>query len=127
MANSAHNWSIHIVDDDPNVLESLALLLRFMGHAPYPYVSAQEFLDTAQIKPSDVLLFDLHMPDINGFLLLAQVQARQPGAKAMLMTGYGNADVEREAFQLGFKAVLHKPFSETDLCTALDATSAVER
>ena len=57
--------SIHIVDDDPIVLESVAMLLRVLGHKTMVYGSGTAFLDDSQVQPGDRLLFDLHMPDID--------------------------------------------------------------
>ncbi len=48
-------------------------------------------------------------------------RAHHPDTPVILMTGHGNAKVEQDAMARGFRHVLHKPFSETELKQALDA------
>ncbi|MFM8498547.1 MAG: response regulator [Chakrabartia sp.] len=122
MGSSAKKQLVHIVDDDPNVLDSLALLLKVLGYAPHVYQSGADFIEQARLTGKDLLLFDLNMPGMTGFTLWQQVRLQYPNHKAFLMTGHGCKDVEREAIRLGFAAVLHKPFSEIDLRRALDGT-----
>lgn len=118
---------VHIVDDDPNVRDSLALLLHVMGYDACAYPNGHAFLEKAAVKAKDILLFDLHMADMDGFTLLTQARLQHPEHPALLMTGHGCTKVEHKASLLGFQAVLHKPFSEIELGKALDVAIAGER
>ncbi len=122
MGSGAKKQLVHIIDDDPNVLDALALLLQFLGYTPCVYQSGAAFVEQAKLTDNDLLLFDLNMPEMNGFTLLQQVHIQYPQHAAFLMTGHGCKEVEREAIRLGFAAVLHKPFSEIELRRTLDAT-----
>jgi FixJ family two-component response regulator len=127
MGSDANKQLVHIVDDDPNVLDSLALLLKFLGYTPCVYPSGAAFVEQAKLTDNDLLLFDLNMPDMTGFTLLQQVRVQYPRHTAFLMTGHGCKEIEREAIRLGFSAVLHKPFSEIELRMALDDTETERR
>jgi FixJ family two-component response regulator len=121
MSSDALHRCIHVVDDDAIVLDSLMLLLRVMGEKAVAYPSGKMFLETAKIAVPDIALFDLQMPDLDGFALFGRFRAHHPDTPVILMTGHGNAKVEQDAMALGFRHVLHKPFSETELKQALDA------
>lgn len=127
MALRSAKQVIHIVDDDPNVRDSLEVLLKFMGYVTYVYSSGAAFLAQNAFTGTDILLFDLYMPDMDGFRLYKHIYHQGHDNVALLMTGHGGPEVEREARQRGFCTVLHKPFSEIQLRTALDQALAAAR
>src|SRR5579859_6539229 len=80
---------IMVVDDDPDVLDTLAGILNRAGHNVLKALggpAALELLDHSD--PVDLLLTDVVMPGVNGFNLARMVKDRQPATKVLYLTGY---------------------------------------
>lgn len=78
---------ILVVDDDPSVRESVAMLLRSVG---YDVVVAEDgFGALSQLgrTPTDVVLSDLGMPGMSGYELLSEVHRRFPRILTLAMSG----------------------------------------
>jgi DNA-binding NarL/FixJ family response regulator len=69
-------------------------------------------------EPFDLMIVDYKMPDMNGFEVFTRARVLQPGMAVMLLTGHGTADIVEEATELGFDAILLKPFTRDQLRTA---------
>ena len=85
---------ILVVDDEPSIRESLALLLSLAG---YEVATAEDGFDALlQIKRSlpDVIVSDLNMPQMSGFEFLSVVRRRFPQIPVVAMSGaYGGDGV----------------------------------
>jgi len=117
---------VHIVDDDFNVLDSTAMLLKLLGHTVQTWNSPCDFLDHRDLALWDVVLLDLRMPDHDGFAVYRTLRQRDQLNPVVLMTGHGDSELEAEAFALGFSAILHKPFSEDELVAAIEGAKVPE-
>ena len=58
----------------------------------------------------DVVLLDLRLPDCNDLRVLERLVSMAPAAAIVLMTAHGTKEIEAEAFRIGARAVLGKPF-----------------
>ena len=117
---------VHIVDDDANVLDSTAMLLKLLGHRVETWNAPSDFVERNQMAAHDVVLLDLRMPGYDGFAVYRKLRAANRANPVILMTGHGDSDLEAEAFALGFTAILHKPFSEDELVAAIDGAKVPE-
>jgi two-component system response regulator (stage 0 sporulation protein F) len=104
---------ILIVDDEPRVAFFLSKALE---HADQDYCvsvahSGEEALETLNRSPVDLLVTDLRMPGINGLQLMRWVRASSPKTRTILITAYGNDEVETEAHRLEAYRYITKPFS----------------
>ena len=104
---------ILIVDDEPRVAFFLSKALE---HADQEYRvsvahSGEEALETLNRAPVDLLVTDLRMPGINGLELMRWVRASKPQTRTILITAYGNDEVETEAHRLEAYRYITKPFS----------------
>ncbi len=77
---------IAVVDDDPQVLESLQELLESAGFTPRTFSSAAALL-AAGLAEVDVLITDIGMPDMDGFELQACVEETHPHISTFLISG----------------------------------------
>ncbi len=68
-----------IVDDNPQNLYQLQVLLHGYGHTVAAAVNGQEALEKARHDPPDVIITDILMPVMDGFTLCRQLRA---GSKA---------------------------------------------
>ena len=117
---------VHIVDDDFNVVDSTAMLLKLLGHCVQTWNSPTDFLGHDGLSAFDIVLLDLRMPDHDGFAVYRTLRDRAQDNAVVLMTGHGDSELEAEAFALGFSAILHKPFSEDELVAAIEGAKVPE-
>jgi two-component system CheB/CheR fusion protein len=102
-----------LVEDNPDTLESLQMLLEMEGAQVTPASSAAVALQQAEEKDFDLLISDIAMPEMDGLQLLAELRRRPRSARwpAIAVTGFaGGADAQR-AQAAGFDAHLGKPLS----------------
>jgi CheY-like chemotaxis protein len=82
-------------------------------------------LDLVRKEPFDLLIVDYKMPDMTGFEFFEQARAIQPDLGVMLLTGHGTVDVVEDATQMGFNAILLKPFTRAQLRAAVQQALSV--
>lgn len=65
---------ILVVDDEPAVLEALEALLRQEGHEIRMASDGETALQRAEAEPPDIILLDLHLPDLSGFEVVSRLR-----------------------------------------------------
>ena len=93
--------SLLVVDDDRQVLKYLTDMLRDAG---YDTVSCERFADAkallADTRP-DLLLTDIRLGAYNGLQLAIYAQNRHPGIPIIVLTGYEDPTLRKEASRSG--------------------------
>lgn len=119
-----------VVDDDPVVGRSFDRVLSERGYAVITAASGQEALDRMAREDYDMVFTDIRMPGMDGIDVAARIKARQPWMPVVIVTGYGTADAQARAREVGVTAFLHKPLSpdaiEATAREALSGTAAAE-
>ncbi len=113
-----------IVDDNHDVAESTAMLLRMVGcevHVAFDGVVALQSLST--MRP-DAVLLDIGLPGMNGYEVAAQIRAQPQHANTLLVavSGYGQEDHRQRSKTAGFDYHMVKPIDPvviTDLLASL--------
>lgn len=100
-----------IVDDDDLVRETLQFVLEEGGYSVHAVSSGAEALRILERQPIDIVLSDIFMPGMNGFDLLRQIRERAPDIPVILITGYGNIEMAREALRRGATDFITKPYN----------------
>src|SRR5262245_6978899 len=115
------------VDDEVNILKSLARLFRADGLRIFTASSAPEALALLATEPIQVVVSDQRMPGTTGAKLLAQVRERWPDVARILLTGYAEIQVAIEAINQGeIFRLLTKPWNDSELrATVRQALDAV--
>jgi CheY-like chemotaxis protein len=108
--------TILLVDDDLDLLHSVAEVLRISGYSVLEHSNSGEALECFRHNQSlNCILTDIDMPGMDGISLLAEMRRIRPIAEALLMTGnFGRSEVESEDV-----LCLRKPFSSGELLQAL--------
>jgi CheY-like chemotaxis protein len=101
--------NILVVDDDPDLAESIAEALSMAGHAVRIAGNGAEAVQHYSETKYDLGFVDIRMPVMNGVDCFFAVRQRYPDAKIVLMTGFKEAAVER-ALAAGALGLLQKPF-----------------
>jgi CheY-like chemotaxis protein len=100
-----------LVDDHPDSLEVITFLFASAGALVSSTLSGLDALRMLQTQPLDLLVSDIHMPEVNGYRL-AQELRRQCNTPAIAVS----ADFDRErAIAAGFSAYFVKPVDITSL------------
>lgn len=113
---------ILIVDDEPRVAFFLSKALEHARHDCRVSIahSGEEALELLNRSPVDLLVTDLRMPGISGLELMRWVRAASPQTCVILITAYGNDEVEAEARRLEAYRYITKPFNVDDFTKAVD-------
>ena len=118
--NNQHTVSVLVIDDDKMVLAFIKSLLTECGYnvlcASHPEIA----LHLLEANDTDVLLCDIAMPDISGIELLGKVQELYPGKLVIMMSGYAEISIVREALQKGASDFLIKPILSLALIIAIE-------
>lgn len=112
---------ILIVDDNRDGAESLAMLLRGMGHEICVAFDGMQAMTEADRFEPDAAILDLGLPGLDGHELARRLRAKEGGDRLMLiaMTGWGRDADRQRSLDAGFDAHFVKPVSVTDVCGLL--------
>ncbi|MEJ2691242.1 MAG: response regulator, partial [Deltaproteobacteria bacterium] len=114
------SYRVLIVEDEPSLLELMLPLLQRrlpMVDTASDGRQAQKLIQQAKYN---LVLTDLHMPNVDGMALLSWVKKLQPEVDVILMSGELSPEAEQEARQKGAADFLTKPFSSKKLLEAID-------
>ncbi len=107
--------TVLIVDDDNLVRETLRFVLEDVGYEVCSASQAMDALALLEREPIDIVLSDIFMPGMNGFDLLKQIRQRAPQVPVILITGYGNVEMARQALQEGASDFITKPYNISEI------------
>lgn len=107
-----------IVDDDPGVLETLTLGLTRAGLAVTALSRFDEARHHIDESPPDALVVDVRLGAFNGLQLALHMRDARPAAPILVLSGFDDAMLRREAERLGAE-FLTKPVSLEELGTRL--------
>jgi FixJ family two-component response regulator len=110
-----------VVDDDESVRESLPDLLRELGYAARAFSSAEEFLASDYVGQTGCLVLDVAMPGMSGPDLQRELKLRRRNIPIVFITARRDQMVRTRVLGEGAAECLFKPFSDTDLLSALTA------
>jgi signal transduction histidine kinase len=102
-----------VVDDNPDVADSLAVLLMARGHEIRTEYAGASGLAAAEEFAPDIVFCDIGMPGVDGHQLAKSLRANPRFASTLLVavTGWGSEDHQRRTRQAGFDLHLTKPAS----------------
>ncbi|HSY95712.1 MAG TPA: PAS domain S-box protein [Steroidobacteraceae bacterium] len=104
---------ILVVDDNRDAADSCATLLELCGHHVQTAYTGRNALELAETFRPHALLLDIGLPDFDGYQLARKIRAAPWGSSIVLiaLTGWGQEDDRRRAFDAGFDYHLTKPIA----------------
>lgn len=105
---------ILVVDDEPGMRKSLAIMLRREHYQVTETGSVAEAVGRLKGEGYDLVIADLMMEPLNGLDLLALVR-RHARCPVIIMTAYGTPEARSEATALGAVDFLEKPLATPHL------------
>jgi two-component system response regulator FixJ len=119
--------TVHIIDDDEAVRDSLAFLLEAADLSVRTYESAVAFLEQAPGLVGGCIVTDIRMPDMTGLDLVRHLNERGSSLPVIVITGHGDVPLAVEAMRAGVVDFIEKPFSDEAMLSALRRALDVSR
>lgn len=117
------NLRVLVVDDERDSREFVAFVAEQAGAEVTAVGSAIEALQLLSTTPFDILLCDIGMPDMDGYMLVRQVRTLPPeqGGQipAIALTAYAGDVNEKQALAAGFQRHVAKPVEPNELVQAI--------
>ena len=119
--------TVFIVDDDPQVCESLRLMVESAGLEAKTYLSAESFLDGYSDGPSSprCMVLDVRMPGLSGLGLQQILAAKSLKMPIIMISGCADIPMAVQAMSAGALDFLEKPFSRRAMLTRIQ--EAIDR
>lgn len=113
---------ILVVDDQPQLLDSIQMTLELAGYRVCTAGTGIEALAVLQAQPIDLILTDIGMPQLDGYQLCRRVRAdsRWSAIPLLFLTARGSDEDIRYAQSLGSDDYLMKPIEPEALLVAVD-------
>jgi two-component system response regulator AtoC len=108
-----------IVDDEPGLRQSLALLLGDAGYEVATESDGRRALQRAIAEPFDLILCDVRMPEMSGLEFLRGLREHGGAGLVIMMSAYGGEDAALEAMHEGAYDYVPKPFRPDEVVLAL--------
>jgi DNA-binding NtrC family response regulator len=123
LAENPPHLSVLLVDDEALIRWSLRKGLTKRGHEVVEAESAAAALESIGGDPDrfGAVVLDYRLPDRQDLSLLTDIRRLMPKAIVVMMTAYGDADMQAGAMQLGARAVIEKPFQVNQLISLLES------
>ena len=111
------NESIAIIDDEPDIVELIALHLNKAGFRVSGFADGQSFLDSLERSVPDLVLLDLMLPDIDGLEVCKHLRQKAEWASlpVIMVTAKGEESDKILGLELGADDYVTKPFSAKEL------------
>jgi len=107
--------TILIVEDSPTQAAQIELMLVDSNYETLTATDGVLALQLIEATPPDLILTDLHMPNMNGLELVEQVRQQYDSIPVILMTADGTETIAVEALQKGAASYIPKRMLERDL------------
>ena len=131
---------ILVIDDEPDVRDSIETVLQRSGHSVRTAANALDGIALCRANAPDLMITDIVMPKGHGFEAITQVRADFPAVRIIAISGGGNfqaAQYQPEAVttsaylaaagRFGADAVLPKPFDREELLAVVERVLATPR
>jgi len=113
--------TVLVVDDEPNLVAIVARTLESEGYLVVTATSGAEALEVgaAHNRPIDLLLTDLHMPEMSGRRLSTELRKTQLGLKVVYLTGHADDLFGDLTLLEPHEAFIEKPISPSGVREAV--------
>jgi DNA-binding response OmpR family regulator len=122
-ASNRKNGTVLLVEDDPDVGDGFARLLRAEGYDVWWTPTADEGLEQCRLVRPDAIIVDFRMPLVNGLGFLYRLRASEKGQPAAVLVVTGDItlddEVKEELRELG-AGLRFKPIPPEELIDAVD-------
>jgi excisionase family DNA binding protein len=112
--------NILVIDDDETICSLFKDTLEESGHTVTTVNESSKGLELVKNQDYDLVFLDLKMPVMDGAELFRQIRLAKPKLPVTIITGYPNSELMMNALTHGPLGVMNKPFSGSDIMTAVN-------
>ena len=102
---------IAVVDDEPDMRESISQWLVLSGFETESFASAEEALKVIGADWPGIVVSDIRMPGMDGISFLKRLMGIDSALPVIMITGHGDVPMAVEAMRLGAMDFMEKPFN----------------
>lgn len=113
--------NIFVIDDEPELLETLGNVLRKENYTVTTAADGREAMDKLWDDRYDLILLDIMLPHIDGLSLLKELRASKISTPVLMLTARSDVDDRVKGLDLGADDYLAKPFSLAELLARVRA------
>ncbi len=117
---SAGPRHVLVVDDEPQIVRGLKVILRDAGYAVDIAVTKREALDAVAVRPPDAVLLDLVLPDGSGVDVCSEIRGWS-ALPILVLSAVGDEHEKVRALDAGADDYVTKPFGTDELLARLRA------
>jgi FixJ family two-component response regulator len=121
------NPTVLVVDDDPQMRDSIGQLLRSLGMDAQLFASVSDFLKSDKPDGPTCLVLDVRLPGRSGLEFQGDLVAANRALPIIFITGHGDIPMTVQAMKGGAIEFLTKPFRDQDLLDAVESGLARDR
>ena len=110
-----------VVDDDPDVRDSLRRALGYAGYAVATAANGADALSSVSRSPVDLIILDVLMPMLDGFDTCRALRERGNATPVLVLTARDTVDDRVTGFEAGADDYLVKPFALRELLARVNA------
>jgi len=115
----AETRNLLIVEEDDSLREQLSRSMKRRGFRAYEAKTVKEAMEVvARVRPN-VAILDVNLPDGSGLGLVEEISLRNPNARSIIFTGYGNIPAAVLATRLGAYDFIAKPATAEEIENSL--------
>lgn len=115
-------WRVLVVDDEPDSIEIVQLVLKAASATVYSASNGTEALEVFQQEQPSLVLTDLSMPECDGWQLLRDIRASENGGKSVpviALTAHAMSGDKDKVVEAGFNGYMTKPLHMMTLISDL--------
>ena len=112
---------ILLVEDDPTTSKSIEMMLTHANLNVYATDLGEEGIDLAKLYDYDLILLDLHLPDMSGHEVLRQLRMARVEIPILILTGESGTESKLRGFGFGADDYMTKPFHRDELVARIHA------
>jgi DNA-binding NtrC family response regulator len=124
LENAPSKCRILVVDDEQFMVNTLSKILETLGYEVICAYGGREAYRVCLSEKVDLVVSDLHMPDMSGLELLTSIKSHDPEIPVILVTGYGIEKARESAGKWKADGFLGKPFRIAELQSLIESTLA---
>jgi two-component system KDP operon response regulator KdpE len=109
-----------VVDDEPQIVRALKVVMREAGFEAVPAETGAEALDLAAVRPPDAAIVDLVLPDMDG-IAVTRMLREWSEMPILVLSAVGEEEQKVRALEAGADDYITKPFGARELVARLKA------